>query len=112
MSKTLVFGAGGRVGSILTEYLEKFGKDVLACRHADCDLCNLAAVKDVILSSGATHVINCAAVSGIEACLDDPVTAHYVNAMAPELMARLCRQEGMRFNHLLTAYELDGPRPG
>ncbi len=112
MSKTLVFGAGGRVGSILTEYLEKFGKDVLACRHADCDLCNLAAVKDVILSSGATHVINCAAVSGIEACLDDPVTAHYVNAMAPELMARLCRQEGMRFIHLSTDYVLDGRRPG
>ena len=32
--------------------------------------------------------------------------------MAPELMARLCRLEGMRFIHLSTDYVLDGRRPG
>lgn len=31
--------------------------------------------------------------------------------MAPELMARLCRLEGMRFIHLSTDYVLDGRRP-
>ncbi len=112
MSRTLIFGAGGRVGSVLSGYLAERGLDVIACKRADCDLCNLNAVKELILNSNATHVINCAAVSGIEACLDDPVTAHYVNAMAPELMARLCRQEGMRFIHLSTDYVLDGRRPG
>ncbi len=100
------------MGSVLSGYLEKCGLDVIACKRSDCDLCNLSAVKDLILNSNATHVINCAAVSGIEACLDDPVTAHYVNAMAPELMARLCRQEGMRFIHLSTDYVLDGRRAG
>lgn len=35
-----------------------------------------------------------------------------VNAMAPEMMARICRLEGMRFIHLSTDYVLDGRRAG
>lgn len=112
MCRTLIFGAGGRVGCRLAEHLRKCGMEVAGCGRDACDLTDLSALKRVLLSSGATHVINCAAVSGLEACLDDPVTAHRVNAMAPELMARLCRLEGMRFIHLSTDYVLDGRRPG
>jgi dTDP-4-dehydrorhamnose reductase len=112
MYRTLVFGAGGRVGSRLAAHLEKEGMDVVGCGRNACDLKDLKALKNVLLSSGATHVVNCAAVSGLEACLDDPETAHRVNAMAPEMMARICRLEGMRFIHLSTDYVLDGRRGG
>lgn len=72
MSRTLVFGAGGRVGSRLAEHLRDAGAEVVACGRNTCDLEDLSALKKFLLSSGATHVINCAAVSGLEACLDDP----------------------------------------
>jgi len=110
--RTLVFGADGRVGSRLAAYLEEYGLEVVKCGRGTCDLKDLSALKRVLLSSGATHVVNCAAVSGVEACLDDPETAHRVNAMAPEMMARICRLEGARFIHLSTDYVLDGRRPG
>ena len=112
MYRTLVFGADGRVGSRLAAYLEEHGLEVVKCGRGFCDLKDLSALKRVLLSSGATHVVNCAAVSGLEACLDDPETAHCVNAMAPEMMARICRLEGMRFIHLSTDYVLDGRRRG
>ena len=112
MYRTLVFGADGRVGSRLAAYLEEHGLEVVKCGRGFCDLKDLSALKRVLLSSGATHVVNCAAVSGLEACLDDPETAHRVNAMAPEMMARICRLEGMRFIHLSTDYVLDGRRRG
>ena len=112
MYRTLVFGAGGRVGSRLAAHLEEEGMEVVGCGRDACDLKDLKALKNVLLSSGATHVVNCAAVSGLEACLDDPETAHRVNAMAPEMMARICRLEGMRFIHLSTDYVLDGRRAG
>ena len=112
MYRTLVFGADGRVGSRLAAYLEEHGLEVVKCGRGFCDLKDLSALKRVLLSSGATHVVNCAAVSGLEACLDDPETAHRVNAMAPEMMARICRLEGMRFIHLSTDYVLDGRREG
>ena len=91
MYRTLVFGAGGRVGSRLAAHLEEEGMEVVGCGRDACDLKDLKALKNVLLSSGATHVVNCAAVSGLEACLDDPETAHRVNAMAPEMMARIWR---------------------
>lgn len=112
MYRTLVFGAGGRVGSRVAAHLAGQGLEVAPCGREACDLRDLSALKRVLLSSGATHVINCAAVSGLEACLDDPETAHRVNAMAPEMMARICRLEGMRFIHLSTDYVLDGRRSG
>lgn len=112
MYRTLVFGAGGRVGSRLAAHLEEEGMEVVRCGRDACDLKDLKALKNVLLSSGATHVVNCAAVSGLEACLDDPETAHRVNAMAPEMMASICRLEGMRFIHLSTDYVLDGRRGG
>lgn len=112
MYRTLVFGAGGRVGSRLMVHLLEYGMETVPCGRDACDLTDTDALKRILLSSGATHVINCAAVSGLEVCLDDPVTAHLVNAMAPEMMARICRMEGMRFIHLSTDYVLDGRRPG
>ncbi len=60
----------------------------------------------------AEWVVNCAAISGLEACLDDPLTAHLVNARAPELIAGECHRRGIAFLHISTDYVLDGRRPG
>ena len=84
MYRTLVFGADGRVGSRLAAYLEEHGLEVVKCGRGFCDLKDLSALE----------------------------TAHRVNAMAPEMMARICRLEGMRFIHLSTDYVLDGRREG
>lgn len=112
MYRTLVFGAEGRVGSRLSSFLERNGVDILRCGRSVCDLRNEKALQNILLSSGASYVVNCAAVSGVETCLDDPETAHRVNAMAPGLMARICHLEGIRFLHLSTDYVLDGRRNG
>lgn len=112
MSRTLVFGSGGRVGSCLVAHLKECGMEVIPCGRSTGDLRDERMLKKLLSGSGATHVVNCAAVSGLESCLDDPLTAHEVNVMAPALMARLCRLEGMRFVHLSTDYVLDGRRSG
>ena len=41
--------------------------EVVRCGRDACDLKDLKALKNVLLSSCATHVVNCAAVSGLEA---------------------------------------------
>lgn len=69
-------------------------------------------VTHLIFSSGARAVINCAAVSSLEACLDNPLQAHLTNAVAPAAMALACRHTGTRFVHLSTDYVLDGRRAG
>lgn len=108
----LVFGGSGRTGQVLCAELARRGVQVLAPAHADCDLEDGRAVSDLVLGCGAQVVINCAAVSGLEACADDPLRAHLTNAAAPAAMALACRHTGARFVHLSTDYVLDGRRAG
>lgn len=85
---------------------------MIAATRQDCDLCKQNDLVDYIVSQKPDVIINCAAISGIESCLDDPVACHYVNVMAPQTMAQVSQKEGIKLIHLSTDYVLDGRRPG
>lgn len=110
--KMLVFGGSGRTGQVLVRVAQQMGWQVQAPAHAECELADARAVSDLVLASDAALVVNAAAISGLEACLDDPLKAHVVNAVAPAAMALACRHTGARFVHLSTDYVLDGRRAG
>ena len=110
--KMLLFGATGRTGQVLRKAAEQAGYEVLAPTHAECPLEQVEMVSDLVLASGANLVVNCAAISGLEACGDDALQAHLVNAVAPAAMALACRHTGARFVHLSTDYVLCGQRAG
>lgn len=108
----LLFGASGRIGQVIARRAQEEGYRLLAPSHAECPLEETERVSDLVLHSGAQVVINAAAVSRLEACEDDPLQAHLVNALAPAAMALACRHTGARFLHLSTDYVLEGHRPG
>lgn len=110
--RLLIFGASGRTGQVLRQAAEQAGYEVVAPSHADCPLEQAVAVSELVLGCEAELVVNCAAVSGLEACAADPLQAHLVNAVAPAAMALACRHTGARFVHLSTDYVLCGRRPG
>jgi dTDP-4-dehydrorhamnose reductase len=110
--RILIFGSTGRTGQVLREMAVRTGYDVLAPAHAECPLEQAELVSDLVLGSGASLVVNCAAISGLEACAGDPLQAHLVNAVAPAAMALACRHTGARFVHLSTDYVLCGQRAG
>lgn len=110
--RILVFGGTGRTGQVIYRAAKALGHDVVAPSHREGDLSNTKLVTDLIFSTGARAVINCAAISSLEACLDNPLRAHLVNALAPGAMALACRHTGARFIHLSTDYVLDGRRAG
>ena len=110
--RLLLFGASGRTGQVLRRMAEQAGHEVLAPAHAECPLEQAAQVSDLVLASEAALVVNCAAISGLEACAGDPLQAHLVNAVAPAAMALACRHTGARFVHLSTDYVLCGRKPG
>ena len=110
--RILIFGSTGRTGQVLKRMAEQAGYEVLAPAHAECPLENAEAVSRLVLGSEVELVVNCAAISGLEACADDPLQAHLVNAVAPAAMALACRHTGARFVHLSTDYVLDGRRAG
>lgn len=109
----LIFGAHGRVGQVMSKQAQAAGWELLTPTHTECDLLHPEAVSDYVLAHpGVRAVVNCAATSGLESCLDDPLSAHLINAVSPAAMALACRHTGARFVHLSTDYVLDGRRPG
>lgn len=110
--RILIFGASGRTGQVLHEMAAQAGYRIEAPAHAECPLEQAETVSRQVLASEAELVVNCAAISGLEACADDPLQAHLVNAVAPAAMALACRHTGARFVHLSTDYVLDGRRAG
>lgn len=111
-NKLLLFGASGRIGQVIARRAAEQGYCLLAPTHAECPLEAAERVSDLVLHSGAQVVINAAAVSRLEACEDDPLQAHLINAVAPAAMALACRHTGARFLHLSTDYVLEGHRAG
>lgn len=112
MTQYLIIGSGGRVGSSLLEAFRARGWDAAGWGREECDLTDSAALTAALERTPAACVINCAAISGIEACLDHPHDARLVNALAPRCMARMCRLNHSRFIHLSTDYVLDGTERG
>ena len=110
--RILIFGASGRTGQLVHRAALQAGYEVLAPAHAECPLAEAEQVSSLVLGCGAQLVVNCAAVSGLEACADNPLQAHLVNAVAPAAMALACRHTGARFIHLSTDYVLCGRRAG
>lgn len=108
----LLFGATGRSGQVIAAAARAAGWEVEAPSHAACPLEDAAAVSDLVLGSRAQLVVNAAAVSRLEACAEDALRTHLINAVAPAAMALACRHTGARFIHLSTDYVLDGRRPG
>ncbi len=109
----IIFGASGRTGSILKREAEAQGFDCTCPSHRDLPLEDSEGLNAYILAHPeALAVINCAAISHIERCLDDALAAHLVNALAPAQMALACRHTGAKLIHLSTDYVLDGRKSG
>ncbi len=112
VKKLLLFGATGRTGMVLAQEALRQGHELITPSHAELDLADSEAVSAFVRAQLCDAVINCAAISDVERCGQDPVLAHKVNAMAPAAMALACRHTGARFIHLSTDYVLDGRKAG
>ena len=107
LRRALVLGHTGLVGRAVA------GSCPVQClapppRGPDFDLARPETLGRVIREAAPDLVINCAALSNLEQCEQDPDLAWAVNALAPEAMARACAGIGAGFIHLSTDYVFDG----
>jgi dTDP-4-dehydrorhamnose reductase len=117
VSRTLITGAGGQVGTALIAAAARQGRDVLALTSAQWDITDAGAAERIIERGDV--VINCAAYTNVDGAETDEAAAYAVNASGPEHLARTCAQAGARLVHISTDYvfsglaEADGspPRP-
>src|SRR5205823_1169437 len=107
--KIVITGSGGRLGAALTrEYREKF--DVIAFNHAQLDLAKPDQVREKLSPLEFDLLINCAAMTNVDLCEEQPDQALRVNAEAPGLLAEICRDKKAKLIHFSTDYVFDGEK--
>ena len=112
--RVVVVGSGGRMGAALVRHLrgtpERF--QVVAYDHKAMDLLRPAQIDDHLHGIQFEALINCAAMTNIESCEDQPDAASQVNTHAARQMAEICDQRGARMIQISTDYVYDGEHPG
>jgi len=102
----VITGAGGQVGGFLAGEAASRGYDVAALTRRDFDITDEAAAKHVIRAGDV--VVNCAAMTNVDAAETDPDGAHLINAVGPGNLARACARAGARLVHVSTDYVFSG----
>lgn len=103
----VVLGAGGRLGAALARaYAEDF--QVLALGRQQADLSDPSNAAEVVRRGNPSVVINCAAMTNVDACETEQAMAATVNAEAPGAIAEACTGIGARLIHISTDYVFSG----
>lgn len=109
----LVTGGAGQLGSALQRVLGGRGQRFLAPAHAELDICDDAQLARALARDAPRVVVNCAALTKVDACEREPELAERANAQAVAQLARACAAAGAKLVQLSTDYVFagDGQRP-
>jgi dTDP-4-dehydrorhamnose reductase len=102
--KTLIFGAGGMLGTELCSIFP----EAVRLKHADVDIRDREKVIHAIKSNQPEVVINAAAYTAVDDCEDNQELAFEINGKAPGYMAQGCAITGAKLIHYSTDYIFDG----
>jgi dTDP-4-dehydrorhamnose reductase len=106
----LITGAGGLLGRCLLEQLSSSDWRVVALTRAQLDITCEEDVQRQIESVRPDLVINCAAITDVDRCQQEPELAFVVNEAGPRFLARACRKLGAEIVHISTDYVFDGSK--
>jgi len=77
---------------------------------AEVDIADYAAVSAFLTKAKASHIINCAAYTAVDAAEADEAQAYRINALGASTLAGACREQRACFAHVSTDYIFDGER--
>jgi dTDP-4-dehydrorhamnose reductase len=90
-ARWLVTGAAGQVGRSLSALLPGRGIDVAGLASRELDVTDAAAVERALERIRPDALINCAALTAVDACEEREAEAQRVNGQAPGQLAHACR---------------------
>jgi dTDP-4-dehydrorhamnose reductase len=108
VTRWLVTGAAGQLGSDVSDVLRGQQADVIACDRRALDITDADNVEKVLADVAPTVVVNCAAYTAVDDAETDESTATRVNGTGPGNLARWCASRGARLIHVSTDYVFDG----
>lgn len=108
MGKTIILGAGGRLGAALARVWAATGEEILGLDRGSFPLDDPMKVEQALLREEFDVLVNCAALTQVDYCESHQEEAFRVNAEAPGKIAEVCSRKGARCIHIGTDYVFDG----
>ena len=108
MKKILVTGANGMLGQDLCPILEDEGYEVIETDIKNLDITNSDMVKKVLSGQKPDVVVHCAAYTNVDKAEEDYDTAHKINAVGTENLAKACAQNDITLVYISTDYVFQG----
>jgi dTDP-4-dehydrorhamnose reductase len=106
--KFLITGARGQLGREWMDYLEKSHHEGTGFGSREMDITNEELVYRKIEEIKPDAVINCAAYTAVDDAEDNREEAFKINKTGAEILARTCRQAGVKLVHYSTDYVFEG----
>ncbi len=110
MTRLLVTGGSGQVGSELRALGPDLGFEIVAPGRAELALDSSCAIDRFLDDGEWAAVINCAAYTAVDKAESEPDVAFAVNAAAPEIIAKAAAARGIPLLHVSTDYVFDGSK--
>ena len=104
----LVTGANGMLGQDLCPILEDEGYEVVETDINTLDITNSDMVKKVLSGQKPDIVVHCAAYTNVDKAEEDYDTAHKINAVGTENLAKACAQNDITLVYISTDYVFQG----
>ena len=114
MTSFLITGGGGLVGSefghLATD--RKWEAKITALSHEQCDILNQDQIRSCLAQFKPDVLINCAAYREVDKAETERDQASRLNVEGPRLLARACRQAGVKLVHFGSHGIFDGEKNG
>lgn len=107
--KIVIVGSGGRLGAALARALTG-NFDITGFNHDALDLGNVGEIHACLERLKFDVLINAAGLTDVDLCEKEPDRAFRINTEAPQVLARMCRDQNARLIHFSTDYVFDGEK--
>lgn len=108
--KVLVTGANGMLGQDLCPILKDNGYEVIPTDVDTLDITDLSIVEKVLSEQKPDILIHCAAYTNVDKAEEDYQTAHKINALGTENLARVCGENDITMVYISTDYVFGGKK--
>lgn len=108
MTRLLILGGGGILGSELIWLAESKGIDYSAPSSKDLDVTEAQSLQEFIVESKPTWIVNCAAWTNVDGAEDSPGLSMKLNSESVGNLASSALQTGSSVIHFSTDYVFDG----
>lgn len=110
MTRWLVTGAGGMVGTDLVNELVERAEDVIALTHDDLDITDSRLVSMVVEEKRPSIIVNCAAYTKVDDAEANESLANAINGSSVEFLAQAANSVDALLTHISTDFVFDGSK--